>query len=157
MKNCFFICFLLLISCGSPFDEGYWKEHNRVADIVPDDGEERVFDITFERVNQNLDIEFSGESFRRLADQRVSLSVEFSHPAGLNITEFRIRNTPCAPVSGPTSAPRDQDSTFSRNSVPLSQVSDDVNRNLETQFIYLRGNLSSGTVLTDIACAPITL
>lgn len=160
MKNCFFICFLLLLllGCGSPLDEGYWKDYNREADLSGDDGEERSFNIDFETLHQNIDMTFSAETFRRKADQKLAISVTVNHPTGVTITEFRLRNDACPAANTTHNIPNaDTETIFSRNGVDLATVSDDVNRNLEDQFIYLRGTVTSGTGIIDLACSQITL
>lgn len=161
MKYSLLLCSLLLISCGSPLDEGYWKEHNVEADLS-DNNEARNFTVNFESLHSSVDISFSGQTFRRLVDQKVSLSVTINHPSNVNVTDFRIRNDACpSPTSMYIGTGTNQQSTFSRNEVPLSNVSADLNRNLENQYIYLRGTIISGTpdgvTTIDIACSDIRL
>lgn len=158
MKCLSLLCLLLLLSCGSPLDQGYWDEHNEEAEINPDQNTTRSFDIDFETLHQNIDMTLSGETFSRSSDQKVSLSVSITHPAEINISEFRIRNDACpAATNIYTFGNANQQSTFTRNSVDLIQVSNDVSRNLEDQFIYLRGTINGATGILDIACSQIRL
>ncbi|MFA5582790.1 MAG: hypothetical protein WDA09_01135 [Bacteriovoracaceae bacterium] len=159
MKHCFFICFLLLISCGSPFDEGYWKEHNREAELDPDDGRETDYRITFTSLYSGFDIEFNNESLSRTSEQNISFSVDVTHPNGISISAFRISTVPCpsAPVTV-ADMPGNQNTSFRRTDIPLSEVSDNPNISLETMYIYLQGMGVTGTSgVVDLACADISL
>lgn len=159
MKYLPLLCLLALASCGSPLDQGYWKEHNQEADPNQNNNQEaRSFNIDFESLHQNIDITFSAETFSRTSDNKVSLSVDITHPSQINISEFRIRNDACPGMSTVYTIPNgDQQTPFARNAVDLSQVSNDLNSSLENQFIYLRGSINGATTLLDIACTAIRL
>jgi len=158
MKYCFFICFLLLLGCGSPLDEGYWKDYNRVADLNSDDGTARSFSIDFESLHQDIEMTFNAESLSRDADGKLSFSVRVAHPSQVEIhNNFQIRTNVCpTATNGNVYSEADQETLVSKSAVPLESVVTDLNRNLEDQYIYLTGSISGG-VSVDIACSQIRL
>lgn len=155
MRYCFFICFLLLLGCGSPLDEGYWKEYNREADLKPD-GEETTFIIDFESLH-DFEFNFSNQTMSRDEDGTISISVNIEYPRTITLQSYRIESAPCSSISpltfGLTS--NDQTNTFNSNR-PLNEITDNPDLNIEGRFLYLYGSWA-GQTSVRIACSEITL
>lgn len=157
-----FVSFLffsaLLTACGSPLDEGYWKEHNVVAD--PGGGTETGTEITYKMTLANLgnfDFVYSAESLKKLANGRIAVSVEVDYPANVTLSRFGIVSTPCSSLSAIVYTPvaKDQTQTF-YSQKELSAMGGNPNASLESQYIVLYASVGAGTVANPVACSPIT-
>ncbi|HLW56238.1 MAG TPA: hypothetical protein VKY27_02580 [Bacteriovoracaceae bacterium] len=157
MKYCFFICFLLLLGCGSPLDEGYWKDYNREADLNPDeDGEEISFTIDFEPLH-DFDFNFSDQSMTRDEDGTISVSINIEYPKIITLQSYQIESTPCSSISPLTFGLTTNDQTNTFNfSRPLNEMTDNPDLAIEGRFLYLYGSWP-GQTTTRIACSEITL
>ena len=158
-----FVSFLtlcvLFTACGSPLDEGYWKEHNVVATTEDDSttGEEVVYQITLENL-YDFQFDFTAESFKKLADGRISVSAEVNYPSNITLTKYTIETTPCSSyVSPPNYNPgaNAQISTFSVQK-ELSAIAVNTSIALENQYLMLYGTIGTGTVAIRMACSAIS-
>lgn len=155
MKNGFLFVLILLASCGSPLDEGYWKEHNQEAEDN-DDGSARSFRIDLEPLH-DFTLEFSNQSFRRLENGRISVSAEVFYPDQVTLQSYRIESIPCTNISPLTYnlTINDQTNVFNYTR-DLAQMTDNVNQNIEGSYLYLYGSWA-GQTNTRIACSQISL
>lgn len=150
----------LLTACGSPLDEGYWKEHN--VEAKPDEndsstGEEVVYKMTLENL-YDFQFDFTAESLKKLADGRISVSAEVNYPSNITLTKYTIESTPCTGFVSPPNynpGPNAQTSTFS-STKELSAIAINPNIALENQYIMLYGTIGTGTLAIRMACSPIT-
>lgn len=158
MKFLLLFCSLLFASCGSPLDEGYWKEHNQQAPPREPD-EEIEYNINLLSLHDGITISFSSQTLKKLSAGKISISAQVSHPAEVILTRYRIEEGACDTYSsGPyTYNNADQSTTLTRNSVELSEIADKPLQVLEGQFLYVYATLGgAGTTAVRLACSAIT-
>lgn len=154
MRKYFFIVSFLLSSCGSPLDEGYWKEYNQVAD-ANDDQNSRSYRIDLEPLH-DFTLEFANQTLSQLDDGRISVSAEVTYPSALTLQSYRIESVPCSNINplnyGLTV--NDQTNVFPYTRT-LAQMSDNTSQSIEGRYLYLYGSWA-GQTATRIACSEIS-